>query len=110
MKIWARIGGVLFLLVLLSGFFIPIQLEAPPHVRTIVDHTYKVYVTPPCFNDADLTNYLQETDYGTAKELQYEPESTCTEESLVEERVPINIALLKMIGVLSTKWDSSIWD
>ncbi|MDA3131032.1 hypothetical protein ACFPTR_00655 [Aliibacillus thermotolerans] len=110
MNKWAKISGILFILLFISGFFIPIQLEAPPHVRMIVDHTYHVYVSPPCFNDADLTNYLQETDYKTAKELGYEPESSCTETSLVEESVPLNIALLKMIGVVATKWDASVWE
>ncbi len=102
-------AAVLSLLVTL-GFFIPIQLSAPPDARTIVDHTNHIYVTPPCFNQADLSNYLQEADYSEAKDLDYKPESSCTQETLIEKNVPINIALLKTIGISETKWDDeTIW-
>ncbi|SDG94189.1 hypothetical protein SAMN05192534_10187 [Alteribacillus persepolensis] len=102
--------GLAFIVLITAGLFIPIQLEAPPDARTIVDHNTRVYVTPPCFNQADMTNYLQETDYSEAKELGYEPESSCTVETLVEEDVPIVVALLKTIGVANTKWDDEfVW-
>ncbi|MFB4162541.1 hypothetical protein ACE1TI_01625 [Alteribacillus sp. JSM 102045] len=104
------LAAALLVLIVASGFFIPIQLSAPPDARTIVDHTNHTYVTPPCFNDAEVSNYLQETDYAHAQELEYEPESSCTEETLTEKNVPINIALLKTIGITETKWDDeTIW-
>ncbi|SFE41866.1 hypothetical protein [Alteribacillus iranensis] len=101
---------ILFVILIVSGFLIPVQLTAPPDVRTIVDHTNQVYVTPPCFNEAELTNYLQETTYQEATELGYKPESSCTADSVVEEEVPINIALFKMMGLRETKWDDeAVW-
>ncbi|MFZ4450264.1 hypothetical protein [Salibacterium aidingense] len=102
-------GMVLFLTAVISGFFIPVQLSAPPDVRVIVDHTNQIYASPPCFNKAQLSNYLQESDYGEAKELDYEPESTCTSASLIEEDVTMNAALLKLAGVMKSKWSDEMW-
>ncbi|RSL29599.1 hypothetical protein D7Z54_30360 [Salibacterium salarium] len=104
------IGGVLFAAIVISGFFIPVQLSAPPDVRTIVDHTNQIYVSPTCFNDAQLSNYLQESDLGEAQQLNYNAESDCTRNSLVEKDVTLNIALLKMLGVVRGKWSSDVWE
>ncbi|RSL31128.1 hypothetical protein D7Z54_22710 [Salibacterium salarium] len=104
------IGAILLAAIIISGFFIPIQLSAPPDVRTIVDHTNQEYVSPPCFNDAELSNYLQESYLGEAQQLDYKAESECTTNSLVEEDVTLNIALLKMLGLVGSKWSGSLWE
>ncbi|WP_240375099.1 hypothetical protein [Bacillus piscicola] len=105
MKNLLIVGVMLCGALFISGFFIPVKISAPPDVRTIVDHTNLTYVTPPCFNEAELSNYLQETKYEQAKKLGYEPESACTTNSLTEKDVPANIALLKKAGLIETKWE-----
>ncbi|SFP03774.1 hypothetical protein [Salibacterium halotolerans] len=95
---------------ILSGFFIPVHLQAPTNVRVILDHTNQVYVSPPCFNDAELSNFLEEATYGEASKEGYEPASSCTSSSLTEQNVTIHEALLKLAGLKQSKWSSDIWE
>ncbi|MFD2704921.1 hypothetical protein [Salibacterium lacus] len=110
MRKWMMICTGLAAALILSGFFIPVQLQAPTNVRVILDHTNQIYVSPPCFNDAKLSNYLEEATYGDASREGYEPASSCTSSSLTEENVTINEALLKLTGLQPSKWSSDVWD
>ncbi|MGY4689705.1 hypothetical protein [Salibacterium sp. K-3] len=110
MKKWMMACIGLLVVLVLSGFVIPIQLQAPTNVRVILDHTNQVYVTPPCFNDAELSNFLEESTYGEALQEEYEPESLCTSRSLKENDVTVNEALLKLTGLQPGKWSSDMWE
>lgn len=99
------IGLLLTLLALLvGGFVIPVDVGAPSDTRTILDHSTQEYVSPSCIDDAEVTNYLQETTYGHALSLDYEPESGCSGEYYQESGVPLFIAMLKTIGIVDQKW------
>ncbi|WP_088102394.1 hypothetical protein [Halalkalibacter urbisdiaboli] len=65
-----------FLVVL--GFSIQTTVFPAENSRVIVDHTLDVYTSPKCFDQANLTNNLEETTWKAAKEMNYPPESECT--------------------------------
>lgn len=91
------------ILLIISLSFIQISTKAPDNTRLIIDHSHKIYVAPPCFDDADVTNYLEESTLEQALKINYSPEGTCTEESLVN-KVPIIVYLLEAIGVKESRW------
>jgi|SRR5699024_7380990 len=95
----------IFVLVLLASLFIPKNTEPPEDTRIILDHTYETYIAPPCFDQADATNFLEETDLKTAAELNYAAHDQCTEASLQTEQDSLLIGLMKSIGIIHTKWD-----
>lgn len=77
---------------------------APPYARMIIDHTLKVYIAPPCFNAADVTNFLEETTFEHAAELEYSPESSCTEQAVIGEPRSLLDGVLEWIGLKEGKW------
>ncbi|KHF41777.1 hypothetical protein [Halalkalibacter okhensis] len=80
--LWITLAGLL----LIIGLVVPITVTAPDDTRVILDHTNKVYSAPACFDQADLTNNLEETTLKFAQELEYVSESSCTEEQLKETK------------------------
>lgn len=80
---------------LILGFTIPVSVEPAAESRVIIDHTKKVYSAPSCFDQADLTNNLEETTLGHAGELQYMSESDCTSTELAMERKPFLLAIFQ---------------
>ncbi len=92
--------GTIILLVVASillilGFVIPVSIGPSADSRIIVDHTKKVYSTPACFDQADLTNNLEETTFEQALALTYDSESDCTNEELAEEQKPFLLAIFQ---------------
>jgi len=71
----------------------------------IVDHTLKVYVTPPCYNDATITNNVSESKLSSVKELQYKPDSACTEESLQGVQETFMQILMEKLDIGKGRWD-----
>ncbi|NEU30797.1 hypothetical protein GN156_08410 [bacterium LRH843] len=92
--------GTVFLLIaaailVLAGFVIPVTVGPGEDTRVIIDHTKKVYSAPSCFDQAGLTNNLEETTLGHAKELAYVSESACTDAELTSEKQPFLVAIFK---------------
>ncbi|WP_096201111.1 hypothetical protein [Bacillus sp. FJAT-45350] len=96
MKYIAYIVIGLITLLLITGFAVQTTPTAPDNTRIIIDHTKKVYASPPCFDQAELTNFLEETTLAHAKAIGYEPESACTSDSLVAESRPVIFQILGM--------------
>lgn len=92
-------------LLILASYFIPRETKPSADTRIILEHNKKAYIAPLCFEDSDPTNYLGDSTLGKAKELNYKPNSSCTEEALKGEKDSLFISLLKDIGILSKKWD-----
>nr|WP_100372535.1 hypothetical protein [Bacillus sp. FJAT-45037] len=82
--------GLAVILIIL-GLTIQVTVE-PNDERVIIDHTKKVYSAPECYDNADLTNNLEETTYQYANDLNYEVESSCTSEALSGDKKPILLA------------------
>ncbi|QQK80633.1 hypothetical protein HUG20_12480 [Salicibibacter cibi] len=93
-----------FVALLVGGFLIPVDVGAPSDTRTILDHSTQEYVSPFCIDEAEVTNYLQETNYGHALSLDYEPESGCSVDYYQETDVPLFMAMLQTIGIVDKKW------
>lgn len=87
------IGGAVVLLIL--GFVIPVSVGPAEDARVVIDHTKKVYSAPACFDQADLTNNLEETTLAQARQLSYLSESSCTDQELASERKPFLIAIFQ---------------
>ncbi|MFS0577274.1 hypothetical protein AB1K83_16780 [Sporosarcina sp. 179-K 3D1 HS] len=93
-------------IVVLIGLFIPKETHPSPDTRIILEHTYKTYIAPVCFEESDPTNFLEESTLKKAKSLHYAPDSPCTENALESEKDRLLTSFLKQIGVMDTKWDS----
>ncbi|MFC0473407.1 hypothetical protein ACFFHM_23595 [Halalkalibacter kiskunsagensis] len=76
--LWISLAVVLIIV----GLVIPINVNPPGDTRVIMDHTKKVYSAPECFDQADLTNNLEETTFDHALDLEYVSESSCTDQRL----------------------------
>lgn len=97
----------LFLIVLvIASFFIPKETVPSSDTRVVLDHTYRSYIAPGCFEESDLTNFLEESTLEQAQKLQYHPHSTCTEDALKPEKGNLFISLLKEVGIINKKWDN----
>lgn len=90
---------------LLISATVKTNAEAPPQTRVILDHTLGIYVAPPCFNDAEVTNYLEETTYERALQTDYHPYSECTEQALLGEEKPVLFVILEKVGLKTGQWD-----
>lgn len=98
------IGLIVFVIGL--GFIIPRETTPPSSTRVILEHNEKTYIAPSCFEQANASNFLEETTLEHAKEINYEAHSDCTKEALMSEKDSLIISLLKQFGLISTPWDS----
>ncbi|NRR05724.1 hypothetical protein HP570_26290 [Brevibacillus sp. RS1.1] len=96
------IGAVVVVAGVLS---IPVEAEPPPDTRVILEHTNKRYISPPCYEQANKTNNLAEADIRKAQELNYQPESSCTANSLAPIKQPIASVLAVNLGIKQSHWD-----
>lgn len=94
-------AGLIFI-----GFIIPVETEPSDSTRVILEHHQRTYIAPVCFEDANASNFIEDSTLGQAHKIEYEADSTCTEDALTSEKNPLIIGLLKDIGILSTEWDS----
>lgn len=90
---------------IIASLVIKKETHPSTNTRIILEHTYKSYVAPVCFQDADITNFLEDSTLGVAEQMDYEPHDACTEEALLAEKESLFVSLLKDIGFIQTKWD-----
>ncbi|WII39833.1 hypothetical protein [Paenibacillus thiaminolyticus] len=87
-------------------FVVPVTLHPPDSTRIILEHTYQTYITPPCYDRAEVTNNLAE---GALKHLKdypsYSPESACTRDSLEPQKATAIVWLGQMMGISKGPWD-----
>lgn|SRR5690625_280276 len=93
-------------LMLIDSFLIPRETKPSLDTRIILEHTYKTYIAPRCFEQSNATNYLQDSTLEEAQYLNYDPHDSCTETELESEEDSFFISILKDIGILSKKWDN----
>ncbi len=106
MKKKTQIGILFVLFILIIGaLYVPINANPPSDTRMILEHTYKTYIAPPCFGQAEATNNLGESNLGKALELDYKAESSCTEDHLKPVKKPVIQVLAEKIGLVSGNWD-----
>lgn len=98
--------GIIFLGVLIVGFGFEKETKPRDDTRLILEHTYKTYIAPTCFEDSGATNYLEDSDIAMAKQLGYEPNDECTEEALSPIKEKIIMSFLHELGILQTEWST----
>lgn len=96
--------GVILLGLLIVGFAFEKETKPKDDTRLVLEHTYKTYIAPTCFEDSEATNYLEDSDLEMAQQLGYEPRDDCTKEALKPIKEKIFISLLHDLGVLKTEW------
>jgi hypothetical protein len=103
-KLLITLIGILTIIVL-SLSIIEIEVTPPAETRLIIEKTYKTYISPPCYEQAQKTNNLAEVTLQTAIDLKYKPESSCTELSLEGVNQPVLNVIAEKIGLKKGKWD-----
>lgn len=73
------------ILIAIGLLFLPLADRTSGSERVIVDHTLEEIVHPGCFDQAGLTNYIDEVSFSRAtEELGYRIEDECSKERLEE--------------------------
>lgn len=94
------------IIILSSTFIIKKETHPPRDTRLILEHTYKSYIAPVCFEDSEATNFLEDSDLEMANKLDYGPHNECTENAMKPVKDKLMISLLKNIGVIKTEWST----
>ncbi|RBP86185.1 hypothetical protein DFO70_13118 [Cytobacillus firmus] len=103
-----RKSTIIAWLVLIVGIVIlyfPVTLNPPNDTRIILEHNYKTYIAPPCFESSNPTNYLEEATLQKAFELNYQAHSECTNYELKPEKNTVINLILKKLDIIESKWD-----
>src|SRR5699024_11621096 len=74
------------ILCLIISFFIPKETKPSDSTRVILDHHVETYIAPICFEEANASNFLDETTLKQAQEMNYEANSDCTKEALKDRK------------------------
>ena len=97
---------IVIMVLVVIGFMIPKETKPSSDTRIILEHTYKTYIAPGCFEQSNPTNFLQDSTLGEAQNLNYDAHDSCTIDRLENEKDSLIISLLKDVGVLDKKWDN----
>ncbi|WP_040980484.1 MULTISPECIES: hypothetical protein [Oceanobacillus] len=97
---------IVIMVLVVIGFMIPKETKPSSDTRIILEHTYKTYIAPGCFEQSNPTNFLQDSTLGEAQNLNYDAHDSCTIDRLKNEKDSLIISLLKDVGVLDKKWDN----
>lgn len=98
-RIWI-VALLLAASLLLLLFFIPRENTPAPESRVVLEHSFRTYIAPSCFEQADATNFLEESTLEQAQELNYPPHSSCTEKAFEGNQDSGFIRLLKELGIM----------
>ncbi|WP_033542622.1 hypothetical protein [Planococcus sp. CAU13] len=97
--VWS-LAGLLAAAALLIFLLVPRDNVPPPNTRVVLEHTYRTYIAPSCFQGADATNFLEESTLQHAKELNYPPHSDCTAEAFEGNHDSRLTSILKEFGIV----------
>lgn len=98
--------NIIIMTLAIIGFMIPVETKPSSDTRIILEHTYKSYIAPGCFEQSNPTNFLQDSTLGEAQDLNYDAHDSCTVNRLENEKDLFIVSLLKEVGVLDKKWDN----
>ena len=84
-KVVSTISLVLIIVITVL-FYIPFSFSPPEDTRIILDHDKQTFIAPPCFNQADATNFIEETTYDEVDRTDYKPNSSCTEREVSSKK------------------------
>ncbi|NHN30521.1 hypothetical protein [Paenibacillus agricola] len=101
-----KVGVAVLILIGITGLFtIPVTLQPPDNTRLILERSKLTYISPPCFDQAVITNNLSESTLVKTKELDFKPDSVCTEQSLAGVKMSAYNVLLHKLGLKKDYWN-----
>lgn len=92
------------IIVVICLFTVQITVHPPGNTRLVLDRTLEIYVAPPCFNQAEVTNNLVDSTLDTANRLKYKADSACTEQALQGIKKPLFDVILETAGLRKSNW------
>lgn len=105
-KIWVAVA-ILAAVAFLIFIFVPRENVPPPNTRIVLEHTFRTYIAPSCFQEADATNFLEESTLEHAEELGYPPHSDCTVDAFEGNTESRFTSILKEFGIIEK--DTEDW-
>lgn len=99
LNMWT-VFGLLAAAAFLIFLFMPRDNVPPPNTRVVLEHTFRTYIAPSCFQEADATNFLEESTLQQARELGYPPHSECTVQAFEGNSESRFTSILKEFGVI----------
>ncbi|MFC5735550.1 hypothetical protein [Cytobacillus gottheilii] len=84
-----RVISIVLVLLIVTLYYVPFTFNPPGDTRMIIDHNTSTYMAPPCFEESEATNYLEETTLKDVKVTNYNSRSTCTEDILAPEKMTL---------------------
>jgi hypothetical protein len=73
--------------------------------RLILEYTYETYISPPCYEQAKITNNIFEATLDKARKLNFKADSLCTEQSLVGVEKRLYLVLIEKLELKKSSWD-----
>lgn len=105
-RIWVAIA-ILAAVAFLIFMFVPRENVPPDNTRIVLEHTFRTYIAPSCFQEADATNFLEESTLEHAEELGYPPHSDCTVVAFEGKTESRFTSILKEFGIIEK--DTEDW-
>ena len=96
--------SVIIILLFIGFFTVPIQVQPYADTRMILEHSHQTYIAPPCYQQAETTNNIQEPTLGQIKE-NFKPESTCTEQALQSQKKVLFDVVREKLGLKDHEWN-----
>ncbi|CAG9622686.1 hypothetical protein [Sutcliffiella rhizosphaerae] len=103
-KLFIYLFGILLVISVIVSI-VPVTISPSNDTRVILEHNYNTFIAPQCFEQADVTNFLEEATLGKATELGYNEESMCTKEAFKPLQKPIIVKALIKMNLISSPWD-----
>ncbi|MGY3717523.1 hypothetical protein ACWE42_18595 [Sutcliffiella cohnii] len=105
MKKGIILTSILLLVAIIFICAIPFTVTPPEDTRVILEHNHETYIAPSCFQQAEITNYIEDSNLKKAKELGYVEESSCTETALEPVKKPIVWNVLVKLNLIESPWN-----
>jgi hypothetical protein len=99
------VGASILVAAIVISMIVQVEVTPPDHTRLILERSNRVFISPPCFNQAVVSNNLSDSTLKKAKELEYIADSACTEQSISAVHKSILLACLEQIGLKESNWN-----
>src|SRR5699024_6870058 len=97
------IVGILLIGLIGVGFTFEKETKPNADTRLILEHTYKTYIAPPCFEDTYATYCSEDSDIEMTEQLEYEVNDTCTEIERAPIKDKITVSFLHDLAISKTE-------
>lgn len=92
---------------LIALLFLPRENNPSPDERVVLEHTYRTYIAPSCFEESNPTNFIEDSTLQQARELGYPPDTACTKKAFQGNHDSFFIDFLKELEILEN--DTPDW-